>query len=444
MTIITETPPSVPRVEPDAQAAAGTVVPSRVVEPEELPPVPAAARTAPRQPRRRPRQHPHRVARLVTAGVVAVVVGGIAFAMRPKPVPVDTVIVSTGAMSVTVDVDAVTRVRDRFAVTAPVGGMVQRSSLREGDAVRAGDVVATIVTPPVFPTERQALVARVDAANAARLEADARVAQATQALAQATRDDGRARALLEAGGISDRDAELAALTLTNRRTELRTAEAQRRIALAGLTQAQSALAVATGSEGATTLVRAPASGRVLGMPERSARVVSPGTQLLTLGDPRTLEIAADVLSSDAASLRRGQTVILRGWGGAPLRGVVRSIEPSARTRVSALGVEEQRLTAVIDLPNAPTELEDGYRLDASIVVWDAANVPSVPAGALLRSDDGWRVFVVREGRAERVPVNIGHVGGGRAEVLGGVRRGERVILFPPDALRDGAMVRSGS
>jgi HlyD family secretion protein len=444
MTIITETPPSVPRVEPDAQAAAGTVVPSRVVEPAELSPVPAAARTAPRQPTRRPRPHPHRVARLVTAGVVAVVVGGIAFAMRPKPVPVDTVIVSTGAMSVTVDVDAVTRVRDRFAVTAPVGGMVQRSSLREGDAVRAGDVVATIVTPPVFPTERQALVARVDAANAARLEADARVAQATQALAQATRDDGRARALLEAGGISDRDAELAALTLTNRRTELRTAEAQRRIALAGLTQAQSALAVATGSEGATTLVRAPASGRVLGMPERSARVVSPGTQLLTLGDPRTLEIAADVLSSDAASLRRGQTVILRGWGGAPLRGVVRSIEPSARTRVSALGVEEQRLTAVIDLPNAPTELEDGYRLDASIVVWDAANVPSVPAGALLRSDDGWRVFVVREGRAERVPVNIGHVGGGRAEVLGGVRRGERVILFPPDALRDGAMVRSGS
>src|SRR5688500_8273103 len=119
MTIITETPPSVPRVEPDAQAAAGTVVPSRVVEPAELPPVPAVARTAPRQPTRRPRQHPHRVARLVTAGVVAVVVGGIAFAMRPKPVPVDTVIVSTGAMSVTVDVDAVTRVRDRFAVTAP-------------------------------------------------------------------------------------------------------------------------------------------------------------------------------------------------------------------------------------------------------------------------------------------------------------------------------------
>ena len=441
MPTTTGTPPSVRRVEPDAAAATNTVAPSRVVATTELIP---ASPAAPRQPARRPRQHPHRVARLVVGGVVAVVVGGIAFAMRPTPVPVDTVPVSTGAMSVSVDVDAVTRVRDRFAVTAPVGGMVQRLTLLEGDVVRAGDVVATIVTPPVFPTERRAFVARVDAARAAGLEADARVAQATQALAQATRDEGRARVLLEAGGISDRDAELAALTVTNRRAELGTAQAQRRIALAEVTQARSALAAATGSEGATALVRAPASGRVLGMPERSARVVSPGTPLLTLGDPRTLEIAADVLSSDAASIRRGQAVLLRGWGGAPLRGVVRSIEPSARTRVSALGVEEQRLAVVIDVPNAPTLLEDGYRLDASIVVWEARGVLTVPAGALLRSDDGWQIFVVREGRAKRVPVRIGHVGSGAAEVLGGLRRGERVIVFPPDALGDGARVRSAS
>jgi HlyD family secretion protein len=444
MTPITETPPSVRRVEPDARAAAtGTVSPPLPVATLETAFAPGAP-AATRQPARRPRQHPHRVARLVTAGVVVVVAGGIAFAMRPEPLPVDVATASVAAMSVTVDVDAVTRVRDRFAVTAPVGGMVQRLTLREGDAVQAGDVVATIVASPVFPTERRSLLARVDAARAARLEADARVTQATQALAQATRDDGRARVLLEAGGISDRDAELAALTLTNRRTELGTTQAQRRIALAELTQAQAALAAATGGEGATTLVRAPAAGRVLGMPERSARVVSPGTPLLTLGDPRTLEVAADVLSSDAASVRRGQPVNLRGWGGAPLRGVVKSIEPSARTRVSALGVEEQRLTVVIDVPDAPSMLEDGYRLDASIVVWEAPDVLTVPAGALLRSDDGWQLFVARDGRAARVPVRIGHVGSGAAEVLGGVRRGERVIVFPPDALRDGARVRSAN
>ena len=441
MTTITETPPSAPHVERDEPAVATTTVspPSPALTTGVATAAPATS-TTPRQPARRARQHPHRVARLVTAGVVVVVVGGIAFAMRPTPLPVGLATISAGAMSVTVDVDAVTRVRDRFAVTAPVGGLVQRLTLREGDVVRSGDVVATIVTPPVFPTEQRALVARVEAARAAQLQADARVLQATQALAQATRDEARARVLLEAGGIADRDAELAALTLTYRRTELGTVQAQRRIALAELTQAQSALAAATGSEGAATLVRAPASGRVLGMPERSARVVAAGTPLLTLGDPRTLEIAADVLSSDAASVRRGQAVVLRGWGGAPLRGVVRSIEPSARTRVSALGVEEQRLTVVIDVPNAPSMLEDGYRLDASIVVWEAPDVVTVPAGALLRSDEGWQIFVVRDGRAQRVPVRIGHVGSGAAEVLGGVRRGEQVVVFPPDQLRAGMRV----
>ena len=444
MTAIIETPPSVHRVEIDEPAATSTVSPPRTASTAEPASAPPTAPGTARQPAKRPRQHPHRVARLVTAGVLVVVASGIAFAMRPKPVPVDLATVSVGPMSVTVDVDAVTRVRDRFVVTAPVGGMVQRLSLREGDVVRAGDVVAAIVTPPVFATERRALEARVDAARAAQFQAEARVVQAMQGVAQATRDDARARVLLEAGGIADRDAELAALTLTNRRTELGTAQAQRRIALAELTQARSALAAATGSEGATTLVRAPASGRVLGMPEPSARVVAPGAPLLTLGDPRTLEIAADVLSSDAASVRRGQAVILRGWGGAPLRGVVRSIEPSARTRVSALGVEEQRLTVVIDVPDAPSMLEDGYRLDASIVVWETPDALSVPAGALLRSDDGWELFVMRDGRARRVPVRIGHVGSGAAEVLGGVRRGERVIVFPPDALRDGTRVRSAS
>jgi HlyD family secretion protein len=374
--------------------------------------------------------------------VVVAAIGGIVYAMRPKPVAVDAAQVTVGPMQSTVEVDAVTRVLDRFAITAPVGGMMQRLALREGDAVRAGQVVATIITPPVFETERAGLAARLDAARAAQLQADSRVTAARQALAQAVRDRQRARTLLEAGGIAERDEELAMLTETNRRTELGTAEAQRRIAVAEVTQARAALAAATAATGATALVRAPAAGRVLGMPDRSARVVAPGAPLLTIGDLRTLEIAADVLSSDAAVVRRGQTVILRGWGGAPLRGVVRSIEPSARTRVSALGVEEQRLTVVVDVPNAPPALGDGYRLDASIVVWEATNATTVPAGALLRSDGGWDVFAIRDGRAERVPVRIGHVGGGAAEVLGGVRRGERVVVFPPDALRSGMRVRA--
>ena len=154
---------------------------------------------------KRVRAHPHRRARLITAGVVLAVAAAIAYAMRPTPMAVDAAPVRVGPMQNTIEVDAVSRVRDHFAIAAPIGGMVQRLTLREGDSVRAGEVVATIVTPPVFATERRALVARVDAARAARLQADARVTQASQALAQAVRDQGRARTLLEAGGIADRD-----------------------------------------------------------------------------------------------------------------------------------------------------------------------------------------------------------------------------------------------
>ena len=444
MSTILSTAPSSPRTEPDAPARETDRLSPATAAPAAVPMSVTGAQPAsmPSGAPKRASSHPHRKARLITGGIVLAIVGGVAFAMRPTPMPVDVAPVRVGPMQTTVEVDAVTRVRDRFAITAPVAGMVQRSTLREGDAVRAGEVVATIVTPPVYGTERRALDARVDAARAAKLQGDARVTQASQGLAQAVRDHGRARVLLEAGGIADRDAELAALTETNRRAELGTAQAQRRIAVAELAQAEAALAAATGSTGATTRVRAPAAGRVLGMPERSARIVAAGTPLLTLGDPRTLEIAADVLSSDAATIRPGQSVTLRGWGGSPLRGLVRSIEPSARTRVSALGVEEQRLTVLIDVPDAPGTLGDGYRLDASIVVWESANALTVPAGALLRSDAGWELFAVRDGRAVRIPVRIGHVGGGAAEVLGGARRGEQVVVFPPDQLAQGMRVRA--
>ena len=180
---------------------------------------------------------------------------------------------------------------------------------------------------------------------------------------------------------------------------------------------------------------------MLSVPQRSARVVAAGTPLLELGDPGALEVAADVLSSDAASVRAGQKVVLRGWGGTPIDGVVRVVEPSARTRTSALGVEEQRLTVVIDLSPVPDALGDGYRLDASIVVWEG-RVLTVPAGALLRDGDTWHVLMVRDGRALRRRVDIGHVGGGAAEVRSGLLSGDRVVLFPPDALRDGARVRA--
>lgn len=417
-------------------AESGTVIPEQIARPTSTGidhPSPVAPTTS--TPRRE-----HFKARAIVIGVLVLIASGIAYGLRPKPVTVDTAVASLGLMRVTVDADAVTRVRQSFMVAAPVGGLVQRLTVRAGDLVRAGDSIASITTSPLYTTERRAVRAQVDAARAAELQFDARLSQAELALAQARRDESRAHRLIEAGAIAERDVELAKLTVANRSAELGTVRAQRGVALAQLAEARAAFDAAVGHSEATTIVRAPGEGRVLSVPQSSARVVAAGTPLLELGDPSALEVAADVLSSDAASVRVGQTVILRGWGGTPLNGVVRVVEPSARTRISALGVEEQRLTVVIDPSPVPQSLGDGYRLDASIVVWEGRAL-TVPASALLRDGDAWKVFAIRNGRAVRVPLKIGHVGGGVAEVTNGLQAGDRVVIFPPDALRDGDRVR---
>lgn len=381
-----------------------------------------------------------RVARVIALVLVLLIVAGVAWALRPKPVEVAMADAVRRPMQVTVESDAVTRVRSRFTVSAPVSGMVQRILLREGDVVRAGQPVALIATPPTHPTERRAAEARLDAARAAQQQATAMVAQASAAYAQAERDASRVRQLAAAGALAPRDVENASVNVTSRQTDLEAARARVRVAAADLGQARALLDAASATGSAATTVRAPGPGRILRIPEQSARVVAAGTPIVEIGDPASLEVAADVLSSDAALMRAGQRVTLTGWGGAPLHGIVRLVEPSARTRISALGVEEQRLIVVIDLVDAPAALGDGYRLDASTTVWDRPQVLAVPASALLREGTRWEVFAVRDGRARRQPVQVGHLGGGFAEVLGGLNDGERVVVFPPDNLRDGARV----
>lgn len=426
--------PAAPPTPPPAPATApATAEPATAASAQAPPPRAAPVKVKP--------SRQHLVARLVLLLVIVLIGALLLMALRPKPVAVDVAVATTAPMRVTVDADAVTRVRQPFMITAPVGGLVERLSAREGDEVQRGQALATISTPPLHSTERRAAAARVDAARAGALQFDMQLSQAELALAQALRDQSRARQLLQAGALAERDEELAALTVASRRAELGTVRAQQRVAVAELAQARAALDAAVEEPSAATIVRAPSGGRVLSVPERSARVVAAGTPLLQLGDPGALEVAADVLSSDAAAVRPGQRVILRGWGGPTLNGVVRVVEPSARTRLSALGVEEQRLNVIIDPVSPPSALGDGYRLDASIVVWEARAL-SVPAGALVRDGDTWQVFVLRDGRAVRSRVMIGHVGSGAAEVLAGLRPGDRVVLLPPDQLRDGARVRA--
>jgi len=227
-----------------------------------------------------------------------------------------------------------------------------------------------------------------------------------------------------------------------REEDLAAAEARSRAAVADVDQARAALIATEDSKSnALLLVRAPVDGCVLRVPERSERVVSAGSPIIEVGDPTVLELVVDVLSSDASRIRPGAVVTVDNWGdGENLTGRVRTVEPAAFTRVSALGVEEQRVNVVIDLPQWPAALSDGYRVEARIRVWERADVTIVPISALFRHDRDWAVFAVRAGRAQLRPVEIGEQNTSGAQVLEGLSAGEVVVLFPSDQITTGRRV----
>lgn len=377
----------------------------------------------------------------IAIGVVAAAI--VAFAMRPRSLPVETARAGPASLEATVDADGRTRVRERYVVTAPVAGRLERIALLEGDSVRVGDVVARLQPLPLdAPTAVQAR-SRVDAANALASEAAARRRVADAALVQRRRDLARAQRLGDAGGVAPRAVEDAVLAERQADEDARAAAERVHAAAADVRQAEAALLAITGAGHGAVVVRAPAAGRVLRIPERSERVVAAGTPLVELGDPATLEVVVDVLSSDGAAIRPGDAVRLTRWGGegqAPLAGRVRYVEPAAFTKVSALGVDEQRVNVIIDVPGAPKSLGDGFRVDASIVTWAAQRVLTVPTNALVRHGDGWSAFVVRGGRAERRAVRVGHLGATAAEVLDGLAAGDEVIVFPSDQIAEGIRV----
>jgi HlyD family secretion protein len=381
--------------------------------------------------------------RVVLAGVGVLAVTGLVSVFRPDPTTVDMATVQRMPLRVTVDADAKTRVRDRYIVTTPVAGRLERLPLSEGDSVRAGDPVAGLAPAPLDESTARQARARLDAAEAVVRNAASGVALAEASSAQATRDAERARRLFAVGGIARRDLEAAELAERARTDEVSAARARASVAAADVRQARAAL-LATGVGGkATMFVRAPVAGHILRLADRSERVVPPGSMIAEIGDTRAMEVVVDVLSSDAALVRSGMPVLLDGWGGdRTCVGHVRRVEPAATTRVSALGVEEQRVNVIVDVPDPPQVLGDGYGLDARIVVWQADSVLAVPTSALVRSGTDWAVYAVDGGRAERRVVRIGRIGEAAAQVLGGVSAGERVIVFPSDKVRDGGRVAS--
>ena len=383
--------------------------------------------------------------RLVTIALVGVALLALAgYLMRPKVLDVETAVATRGPFRETIDAEGKTRVSDRFVIAAPVTGELHRLTVREGTWIAKGQVVASMAPAPLDEATRRQAEARVASAVAIASEAVTRVSAARAAAEHARRVLQRRDVLLEAGAVSPESREQLALESRARDDELAASEARTRAAAADVNAARAALLSTEASRGKLTVIRSPTNGSVLRIPEVSGRVTVAGSPILELGDNSAIEIVTDVLSTDAVRVCAGQAVEIVDWGGeVALRGRVRSVEPSAFTKVSALGVDEQRVNVVVDLLDRPPELGDGFRVEVRIVIWESSATVSVPASALVQGENGaWSVFVVEGGRARTHAVQIGHRTSGYVEVTRGVPVGARVVLFPSDNIRDDVRVRS--
>jgi HlyD family secretion protein len=379
--------------------------------------------------------------------IAAIVIGAIvAFALMPSRLLVEVGRVEIGPLQVTIDQEGETRAHDRFVMSAPVPGRLLRIELEEGDAVKRDQVVARIDPLPLSHRERQEIVARIEAAEAAERQAKAREAHAGEDWAQTRRDRERAERLAREGVISAQALELARNADITAGQELDAAKYSAQMATSEVMVARSGLVgldADADKAGPLIQLRAPVAGRVLRIIEKSERVVSAGTSILTLGDPKRLEIVADVLSTDAVKIQPGMPVFLEGWGGDhPIRARVRLVEPGGFTKVSALGIEEKRVNVISDFVDPPGPLGDGYRVETRIVVWSGEKVLKVPQSALFRSGQGWSVFAIEGGRAKRRNVEIGQRNESEAQILRGLADGEEVILHPSNEVSDGARVRT--
>jgi len=367
-----------------------------------------------------------------------------AVALRPAPVSAKAARVDTGSVRVTVDWIGKTRVRDRYRVEAPVSGQLARIALHAGDRVRVGDLVAHIggaAASPLDPRSRAELAARVESARAVEAEAFAALERAKAATAQARSDAGRAEALAHEGSVSAQALEAARVEARVREQDLRAAEAGAERAAAEVRAARAALG-AGAAQGPGVEVHAPTGGAVLRVLRESAGPVAAGTPLVELGDPSSLEIVLDLPTADAVRLRAGQRATASGWGGErTLEAVVRRVEPSGYTKVSPLGVEEQRVNALLDPAGEGWDaLGDGFAVDVQVIVEDLPDAIRVPASSLFRAGDGWAVYAVEDGRARQREVQVAARGGGVAAITRGLRPGEQVLVHPGDTVKDGVRV----
>ena len=389
----------------------------------------------------------------IVLGVVAAALAGVAvWALRPQPVLVETAKVTRGPFEQTVSDDGKTRVRDRYVVSAPLAGRVGRIELKAGDPVKEGQVVA-VLTPsmPAFLDVRtvRELEARVGAAEAQRLRAAAELAKAGAQVEQARSDLERAKSLRKGGFVSENALDQARLALVTSEKGQEAASFAEHAAVHEVEQARAVLVryraeSANKIVGASWEVKSPVTGSVLKVVQESEGVVPLGAPLIEIADPRSLEAVVDVLSEEGVAIRPGMPARIEiGSGVPPLAARVRLVEPAGFTKISALGVEEQRVNVVLDFAEPLDRVQtigDGFRVDAHIVTLKVDDAVKVPVGALFRHGEGWAVFVLEGNCAVLRQVKSTRRNGGEAMIDEGLKPGETVIVYPSDVLVDGARV----
>ncbi len=395
----------------------------------------SALSVARRNHRRRPRRW---LSWLGAAVLVALIVIG----FMPQPLPVETARVTLGALRATVNEEGKTRIKQRYVVSAPVTGHLRRIPFKAGAEVEAGKTVLAVidpVSPAMLDARNRAL------AEARRDTAAANLDRAHEAQRFAANELKRIEKLYADKSLSQQDLENAQWRETSTAKDLTVAESALRQAETELKEFPASESTTTNPVRAPVEVTSPANGRVLHVLEESTRVVVAGTALLDVGDPTDLEAVIEVLSRDGAAIVPGAKVELEQWGGGePLAGRVRLVEPAAFLKISALGVEEQRVNVVVDLLTPYEQrrnLGDNFRVEARIIVWEAAQALKAPAGALFRRGQNWAAFVLAGGRAELRRVQVGRTSGSEIQILDGLKEGEEVILYPGDRVHEHNRVR---
>lgn len=376
---------------------------------------------------------------------------GVVYSLWPRPLPVEAVLIARGPMRVTINEDGMTRVRERYQVSSPVAGQLLRIELHSGDTIKAGETLLATIRPsdPSMLDARQVAEteARAAAAKVTIDRADARRDQSKVARDLAETQFGRARQLSEKKSISQEELEAAEAAFRSRQEDMRVANFEREIAQFEFEQAQAALGLMkpNGEAAARNFeIRAPIDGSVLRVFRESAMVVTPGTPLLEVGNSMDLEIVVDVLSSDAVKIAPGDEMQLVHWGGdQSLSAKVRVVEPAAFTKISALGVEEQRVNVIGDFEGDQKNagrLGDGYRIEAEIVIWKNDDVLQIPTSALFRTESEWCTFAIDNGVVKKRIVKIGQRNELQAEVLSGLDPGTPVIIYPSDLVKEDVSV----